>query len=356
MKQSFSGSPYGDAMPRHSAAADAGGSSAAHSRFRLKAADLKPLSARSNAPAAFRALGHLGAIGLAGWALWHALGTWWALPLTVLQGYLLAFLFTLEHETAHQTAFRTRAWNYLLGHLASFAILLPYEYYRAYHWDHHRYTQDPQRDPELAASLPRSRMGLAWVWSGMPIWIGRLRLLYAHGVRGSVTVPWVRADKRTLIVREARLYLLGYAALLVASLLAGSLIAVWLWLVPLLVGQLFLRPYLLAEHTGCAHTADMLENTRTTYTSAFVHFFAWNMPYHAEHHAYPAVPFHALPRLNALLAPHIVHTEQGYPAATAAVVRHLLDEPHPGPLVAAPTEGAAPSFHRATPTSRKESS
>jgi len=58
----------------------------------------------------------------------------------------------------------------------------------------------------------------------------------------------------------------------------------------------------LAEHTGCAQAPNMLENTRTTYTNAFVHFFAWNMPHHAEHHAYPAVPFHALPKLGALLA------------------------------------------------------
>jgi fatty acid desaturase len=65
---------------------------------------------------------------------------------------------------------------------------------------------------------------------------------------------------------------------------------------PLLVGQGFLRPYLLAEHTACAFTRDCLENTRTTLTLWLVRLFAWNMPYHAEHHAYPAVPFHARPR------------------------------------------------------------
>jgi fatty acid desaturase len=282
-----------------------------------------PLSVRTNGPAARRALGHLGAIAAAATAQWVALGTWWMVPLTVLTGYLLAFLFTLEHETAHQTAFRTRAWNHVLGHLAGFAIFLPYEYYRAFHWEHHRHTQDPARDPELAVPLPRSKAGLLWVFTGMPMWIGRLRMLFMHGVMGKVTVPWVPPGKRSLIVREARAYLAGYALILAASLLAGSPAVVWLWLLPLAVGQLFLRPYLLAEHTGCAHTADMLENTRTTYTSAFVHYFAWNMPFHAEHHAYPAVPFHSLPALNSLLARHIVNTEQGYPAATAAVIRHL---------------------------------
>jgi fatty acid desaturase len=295
--------------------------------FRLKAKDLLPLSVRTDAPAAARALCHLGAVVLGGWALWQALGTAWAVPLALLQGYFVAFLFTVVHETAHQTAFKTRSLNYLLGHIAGFAIFLPYEYYRAYHWEHHRHTQDPERDPELAAPLPHTVIGIAWLWTGLPIWIGRARLLFAHGVRGKVSVPWVPADKRSLIVREARAYLLGYAAVIAVSLATGSLAAIWLWLVPLVAGQLFLRPYLLAEHTGCAHSPDMLANTRTIYTNRFVHFFAWNMPFHAEHHAYPAVPFHALPRLNTLLATHIVNTANGYPAATDDVLRHLRSAP-----------------------------
>ena len=73
----------------------------------------------------------------------------WALPLIVAQSYFVAFLFMVVHETAHKTAFRSRALNLAVGHLSSFAIGLPYEYYCLFHWDHHRYTQDPDRDPEL---------------------------------------------------------------------------------------------------------------------------------------------------------------------------------------------------------------
>lgn len=291
--------------------------------FRLKAGDLLPLSTRTNGPATRRALCHLGAVALAGITLWHVLGTWWAVPLTVMLGYVIAFLFVALHETAHQTAFRARAGNYLLGHLAGILLVLPYEYYRAFHWDHHRFTQDSGRDPELSMALPRSMPGMLWLWLGLPIWLGRLQLLFAHGVLGQVKEPWVRPAQRALIVSEARGYLALYAAAGIASVLAGSLALVWLWLLPLMVGQLFLRPYLLAEHTGCAENANMLENTRTTYANALVRFFAWNMPYHAEHHSYPSVPFHALPKLNALLAAHIVHTEHGYVASTRAVIRHL---------------------------------
>lgn len=299
--------------------------------FRLKVDVLMPLSVKSDAPAAWRALGHLGAIVAAAAALWSLRETAWALPLIVLLGYFVAFLFNALHETAHQTAFRTRRWNYAVGHFAGLALLLPYEYYRAFHWDHHRYTQDPLRDPELATPLPNSALALAWYVLGPPVWYGRILKLLLHAA-GRVTEPWVPADKRALVAREARIYVLGYALVIAASIATRSLAALWLWLLPVMVGQLFMRPYLLSEHTGCAHSPNMLENTRTTYTNAFVHFFAWNMPYHVEHHAYPAVPFHALPQLNALLAPHIVHSERGYPASFAAVVRHVTRQASSRPV------------------------
>jgi fatty acid desaturase len=73
-----------------------------------------------------------------------------------------------------------------------------------------------------------------------------------------------------------------------------------------------LRAYLMAEHGDGPHVADMLANSRTTFTTALVRRLAWNMPYHAEHHAYPAIPFHALPRFHALAGTHLKTTERGY--------------------------------------------
>jgi fatty acid desaturase len=80
---------------------------------------------------------------------------------------------------------------------------------------------------------------------------------------------------------------------------------------------------LLAEHTGCPLVADMLENSRTTHTNRLVKTLAWNMPYHAEHHAYAAIPFHALPRLHEALKESIVHQSCGYLAVHRDVWRRL---------------------------------
>jgi fatty acid desaturase len=55
-----------------------------------------------------------------------------------------------------------------------------------------------------------------------------------------------------------------------------------------------------------------------------VRLFTWNMPFHAAHHAYPAVPFHALPRLYALVRARLANLEPGYVAATIKVNRHLF--------------------------------
>jgi fatty acid desaturase len=111
---------------------------------------------------------------------------------------------------------------------------------------------------------------------------------------------------------EAQLFLFAYAAALAASIVLQTPFLLFVWIIPALIGQPFLRAYLLAEHGRCPNVSNMFENTRTTYTTAMVRFIAWNMPYHAEHHAYPNVPFHRLPQLHKLAVNHLKTTENGY--------------------------------------------
>lgn len=309
-------------MPMTQAFASAPAASGAVNHARLR-----ELSRRRDGPAAIRMASHLGAIGLLGGLAVSqtALGSpLWFVPLVVCQGFLVAFLFMPLHETVHKTAFRTRWANVVLGHLCGAAIGFPYEYYSVFHWEHHRHTQDPDRDPELLVMPPlTSAATLVLAFSGALQVVGRLRLLLKHAITGTVTVPWVPADKRPLVVREARLYLLAYGFLFGGSVALQSPVLLLAWIMPLLIGQFFLRPYLFTEHTGCGRTRSAFENTRTTYTNAVIRWFAWNMPFHVEHHAYPSVPFHALPELNGLVAARIAHSEPGYPRSIGTALRAL---------------------------------
>ncbi|HQS19118.1 fatty acid desaturase [Reyranella sp.] len=294
---------------------------------RIDAKRLRELSTRRDGPAALRMAVHLGlvlALAAISIAVSETRGFFWAIPFIAMQGILMAFLFMPLHETVHRTAFRTEALNTVFGHLCGLAICFPWEYYRVFHWAHHRHTQDEAHDPELAV-MPSA--GSLWqrllAFSGALQVYGRFRVLLRHALTGTSTLPWVPTDKRALIVREARLYLAAYAGLAAASLLFRSPLILTVWLGPLLIGQFALRPYLYTEHTGCGRSRSAFENTRTTYTNAVIRWFAWNMPYHAEHHAYPSVPFHALPAANALVAAGLRHTEAGYPRSMKAAWRAL---------------------------------
>ena len=245
-------------------------------------------------------IGALIAAGVPGWGL-----------LLLPQGVLIVFLFTLLHETVHRTAFATRALNDGVAMASGFLILIPPEWFRLFHFAHHRHTQDPDHDPELEGGKPETPLAYALHVSGLPLWRGVLKVLVTNAL-GRNADAYVPPSARAKVTREARLMLAGYAALLAGSVAAGSALLLWVWIVPMLLGQPVLRLYLLAEHGRCAFVADMFRNSRTTFTNRIVRFLAWNMPFHAEHHAFPAVPFHRLPDLHALTAPHLSVTERGY--------------------------------------------
>ena len=52
------------------------------------------------------------------------------------------------------------------------------------------------------------------------------------------------------------------------------------------------------DHLGLSHNDDILENTRSTKTNAFMRWLCWQMPYHTAHHVFPSVPFWKLHKLN----------------------------------------------------------
>ena len=50
----------------------------------------------------------------------------------------------------------------------------------------------------------------------------------------------------------------------------------------------------------------------------------WNMTYHAEHHAYPAVPFHSLPDLHEAIASELKHKEENHRQFHRGVIRKIF--------------------------------
>jgi fatty acid desaturase len=224
---------------------------------------------------------------------------------------LLIFLFAPLHETLHFTVFKTRWLNNLVAAVTGFLLLLPFQNFRAFHYAHHRHTQNPELDPELLDMKPLLHRHYWLYLTGLPTWWQSLVSIWRHAA-GTVDESYIEQRHHKTIIKEARIHLAGYALLLLFSVLWSSGALWWYWILPALVGQPMLRLYLLAEHSGCDFSDNMLENSRTTYTTPWLNFLAWNMPYHAEHHYLASVPFHALPALHAYTGQHVKHKGAGY--------------------------------------------
>lgn len=275
-------------------------------------ADLREqLTARSDAAGLWHLAGHLGLMLLVGGLIAAGVPGWWTL--LPVQGMLIVFLFTLEHEATHKTPFASLRVNEWAGRVAGFLIVLPFEWFRYFHLAHHRWTNIDGKDPELLGEKPATWRALLWHVSGLPYWGSELRLMLAL-VRGRAEGEYLPESAKGRIVRQARWMALAYALAMLSLIWTPLLL--WVWVLPVLLGQPFLRFYLLAEHGDCPRVANMFENTRTTFTNRVTRFLAWNMPYHVEHHVWPAVPFHRLPEVHGLMRQELRVTAEGYAAFT----------------------------------------
>lgn len=279
----------------------------------LERDSLASLNQLRNGPGALRLASHLLTVVLGG-VVWAQQG--WPLALRLagllICGVGLATSFAPLHECCHRTAFRGRKLNDAVAWMAGLLSFYNSTYYRRYHQWHHRYTHQPGLDPELNDPVPTTVWTYLLELSGWNWWSGKLAG-YRQLLWGDLSgLPYLSPELIPQVRRSVRLQFAVYAALTLASLVSGTGFLFWFWLLPLALGQPVLRFLMLAEHTGCSFSSDGTENTRTTLTTWPVRWLMWNMPFHAEHHLYPSLPFHALPAAHGPIAPHLSHCDSGY--------------------------------------------
>ncbi len=260
---------------------------------------LRDLMQRSDMRGTMQLASHLGAIVASGTLLWQLWGTWWAVPVFMLHGVLINFLYAGQHELSHGTVFRTRWPNMAFGRLIGFIMIFPRDFDWIQHSAHHQWTQNWEKDGELVREPYNLRSYLLWL-SGVSYWITRIQriLRFAQGV---VLEPYVRPDQHSLVIAEGRLHLAGYLALAMLSVVFQSWALVILWLAPMIVMKPVHQLQNTIEHLGLSHEPDIFRNTRTTRANALMRWLCWQMPYHTAHHAFPSVPFWRLKELDQVL-------------------------------------------------------
>jgi len=294
--------------------------------------ELRRLQRRSDARGLLRLAGHLVATAGAGFVYTQVLGSGAGFALQALAavslGFPLVTWFAAMHECVHRTAFKSRWLNDSVGWFAGLLSFYNSSFYRPYHGWHHRFTQLPGRDPELEDHKPTSIPSYLLELSALPWWQGKLRTYVRLAGGNTRGYGFLNEKTGPLVVRSVRLQLLCYSVAIAASVWLGYPYFVVYWLLPVAAAQPLLRAILLAEHMGCSQNDDMLSNTRTTYTLWPVRFLMWEMPYHADHHRYPALPFFALSSVHRRLAPYLSHiARKGYLGLHWDIVKELGKRP-----------------------------
>lgn len=300
-------------------------------------AQVRSLSARRDAPGLVFLAAHAGLLALgAAWIMaWR--GSAWALLPMFVQGVVLVHLFAPFHETSHGSAFATRWINGVVEWACGLALGLPPTHFRLEHAEHHAHTQLAGRDPEMI-STAETIGGYLLYASAWPYFRSLFSVLLRlpFGRFNAEERGFLSPERQADATRETRLMLAIYGLIAALSIATGSMAAIEFWLVPRILGEPVMRLIRMSEHVGRPQEADWLANTRTVLTWAPLRWLAWNMAFHAEHHAVPSVPFHALPRLHAILAQHLADVRRGYVATQLHLIARGLDRARRSEISSAP--------------------
>lgn len=264
--------------------------------------EMKALMQRSDGPAIRDTVVLLGVmLTAAGAGIW-LWPSWWSAPFWLIYGVLYASAMDSRwHECGHGTAFRTRWLNDAVYQLACFCMLRNPVVWRWSHTRHHTDTIIVGHDPEIVAMRPAVVARLILNFFGIFEFIGNVNatLKLAAGYMSKETKSYVPESERGKAFWIARIW--------VAIYLAVAALAIWMEsILPFMVigGPIFFGSWHMVmtgymQHLGLAENVlDHRLNSRTVYMNPFSRFIYWNMNFHVEHHMFPMVPYHALPRLH----------------------------------------------------------
>lgn len=267
--------------------------------------EMKALMQRSDQPAIRDTVIWLGVMLLAAAGAIATWGTWWCVPFFLVYGVFYASASDSRwHECGHGTAFKTRWMNDWVYQIASFMLMRNPVTWRWSHARHHTDTIIVGRDAEIAIMRPPDLLKAALMFTGLLDFRYSLPGLFRQAFVG------LNAEEKTYVpemefgkaVTAARWHVAIYLATIVVALATWSFLPLMLIGLPRLYGSWHMVLTGLLQHIGLAdNVVDHRLNTRTVYMNPVSRFIYWNMNYHVEHHMFPMVPYHALPKLHEMI-------------------------------------------------------
>jgi fatty acid desaturase len=271
----------------------------------LASGQLRQLMQRRDGPAIRDTAIWFGALAISGTLAVHFWGSWGAVPFFAIYGIIYGSSSDSRwHETGHRTAFKTRWLNDAVYQIACFMILREPTVWRRSHIRHHTDTLIVGRDPEIAVPRPPNLMNIGLNILALQSTAISLRklVMHAYGRLTAEECTFIPQKEHWKVRWVARIWVCIIAAIIATCVATHSLLPAMLVGLPTLYGAFLVLFLGSTQHAGLAE--DVLDhrlNTRTIYMNPVLRFLYWNMNYHVEHHMFPMVPYHALPKLHELI-------------------------------------------------------
>ncbi|MEM7292852.1 MAG: fatty acid desaturase [Pseudomonadota bacterium] len=174
------------------------------------------------------------------------------------------------------------------------------------HAQHHSKTAIVGHDVEIVLTNPLSLSSFVFkqLLDLNSIWYYFSRIvMFSTGKLDKEHRECVPPSEARKVVFEARMFFLVYAAIVIWAIITSSVWPILMFLFPRVAGAPIHGIMLATQHIGFAQNVkDHRRTTRTMKLNPLMRFLYWNMNYHVEHHMYPQVPFHALPKLHNAIA------------------------------------------------------
>ena len=263
---------------------------------------LKELMRRTDTPAIRDILLWYSLILAAGVTAVLSLDSAWAVPALLIYGTLYAGPADSRwHECGHGTAFKSARLNDLVYQLASFQVMRRPTVWRWSHARHHSDTLITGRDPEIQVQVPVRPLAVFADFIGLKLAPTEFvkTVVNATGRMIEEEKTFVPESQWPCVIREARLWIGVFAIVVAVALVGKSWLPLLLVGLPSIYGGWLYNFFGLTQHACLPENVlDHRLNSRTVSMNPIFRFLYWNMNYHIEHHMFPMVPYHALPRLH----------------------------------------------------------
>jgi len=232
-------------------------------------------------------------------------GTWWAvLPYLIYAVFYGTSSDSRWHECGHGTAFQSDWLNNVFYEIASFMVMRESYVWRWSHIRHHSDTIIVGRDPEIQVPRPPDLIGLVLSLVNLGVYKNYYPsvLRHAAGKLTDAEKTFIPSSEWRKVYNNARIVLGIYTLVIASAVILQSWIPVFLFILPQFFGSWLMIIHNTPQHAGLAENVlDHRLNCRTVYMNPISRFIYWNMNYHVEHHMFPLVPYHSLPRLHELI-------------------------------------------------------